>query len=227
LDSFSLTLCESSDLLRVGVVLFPAFDSIDVFGPLETLNLLSVSHPMNLSLIAADLQPVSTQIIAPGMNPYNSTFGETILPTHTFDTAPDLDVLIVPGGPGTRAPTLNSTIEYVKDAYPRLQYLITICTGAGIAARTGLLDGRKATTNKAAWNATTALGPKVLWQKHARWVVDGNIWTSSGTTAGIDLAFAWISSVFGDAQAEKIANIMEYVRHTNPKWDPFSKLNGL
>ncbi len=100
-----------------------------------------------------------------------------MLPTHTFETAPPLDVLFVPGGLGTRAPSplLNSTIAFIKERYPTLQYFITVCTGSGVAARAGVLDGVHATTNKAAWAETTALGPKVRWVAEARWVEDGNI----------------------------------------------------
>ena len=70
----------------------------------------------------------------------------------------------------------------MREAYQDVKYLMTVCTGAGIAARAGILDGKNATTNKAAWNETTALGPNVKWISHARWVVDGNIWTTSGVS---------------------------------------------
>lgn len=214
-------------IYRIGMVVFPGFQALDVFGPLDALNLLSLSHRLNLSVISTDLQPVSTKPRSSSMNLYNSTFGEFILPTHSVGATPELDVLIVPGGLGTRAPDLYSLIEFVGKVYPSLKYLITVCTGAGIAARSGIMDGRKATTNKAAWNATTHLRPQVLWQKEARWVVDGNIWSSSGVSAGIDVTLAWISHVYGDTQAQKIANGMEYIRHTNASDDPFAALYGL
>jgi putative intracellular protease/amidase len=107
--------------------------------------------------------------------------------------------LIIPGGIGSRAPAplLNNTITLVKERYPTFQYLITVCTGAGIAARAGVLDGKHATTNKRAWDETTALGPKVKWIRQARWVTDGNIWTTSGVAAGtVSLNFQSIISYF-------------------------------
>lgn len=92
-------------LVNYGIILFPAFDAIDVFGPLGPLNLLSLDHHMKLSLISTNLSAVSTRPRAAAMNRANSTFGESILPTHTFATAPkDLDVLFVPGGLDTRSP---------------------------------------------------------------------------------------------------------------------------
>ena len=111
------------------------------------------------------------------------------------------------GGPGTRSPYMNSTIAYVKKAYPKLRYLVTVCTGSTIAARAGVLDGKKATGNKAAWNFTVTSGklscsllglyhtnpllsgPNVDWVPVARWVNDGNVWTTSGVSAGKSLHF--------------------------------------
>lgn len=141
----------------------------------------------------------------------NSTVSESVLPTHTFETAPPLDVLIVPGGIGSRGPppTVNAMIAFVKERYPTLQYLITVCTGAGIAARAGVLDGKHATTNKRAWAETTTLGPKVKWVPQARWVTDGNIWTTSGVAAGTDGFLAFVEAIYGSATAKTVSNGME------------------
>lgn len=206
------------------MLLFPAFESLDVFGPLDALQILSRQYKMDLALISSTLDPVSTQPRAASMNPKNSTFFQSVIPTHTLDNAPDLDVLIVPGGLGTRAPDLNATIDFIATAYPKLQYLITVCTGAGLAARAGVLDGKRATTNKASWAGTTALGPNVQWVAQARWTVDGNIWTSSGISAGIDVTLAFIEHLHGKDVATRLANSMEYERHEDPSWDPFSSI---
>lgn len=104
-------------------------------------------------------------------------------PTHTYDNPPsDIEVLLVPGGAGVRLLNLTTQIEFVRKMYPNVRYLISTCTGAGILAKAGVLDGRSATTNKKVWNETTQMGPKVEWKSPARWVVDGNIWTSSGVS---------------------------------------------
>jgi transcriptional regulator GlxA family with amidase domain len=209
------------------MIMFPGFQALDVFGPLDALNILSWQHKMNLSLIADTLEPVSTKAVSATMNRFNSSFGESVLPTHTFATAPPLDVLIVPGGVGTRSPNITSAIAFVKAQHPRLKYLITVCTGAGIAARAGVLDGKRATTNKRSWAQTVALGPKVHWIAHARWVVDGRVYSGSGVSAGIDVTLAWIADVFGEEIAKGIANGMEYERHLDPSWDPFAELYNL
>lgn len=90
-----------------------------------------------------------------------------------------------------------------------------------------MLDGKRATTNKMAWFEITALGANVDWVPHARWVVDGNVWSSSGVSAGIDVTLAWIEKVYGEEVAKKLANRMEYTRHEDPSYDPFAKVHGL
>lgn len=211
--------------VNYGIVVFPAFQALDVFGPLDALNMLSFAYPLNLFIIAETLDPVTTK---PQTNLVNSNFSESIVPTHTFDSPPEsLDVLIVPGGLGTWASNLNATIDYIAATYPSLQYLITVCTGATLAARAGILDGKNATTNKKSWEWATSQGPNVNWISHARWVVDGNIYTTSGVSAGIDGTFAFMEAVYGDNATETVANSMEYVRETNSSWDPFAELYGL
>ncbi|KAI9149900.1 Isonitrile hydratase 6 [Paramyrothecium foliicola] len=208
--------------VNFGVILFPAFQVLDVFGPLDALNVLSRTNQMNLSIIAATMDPVSNKLLTD--TPVDSRFEQLIVPTHTFETAPPLDVLIVPGGQGTRTQDVAHIVNYIKKTFPSLQYLITVCTGSGLAARAGVLDGKRATTNKLLWDETVALGPRVDWIYKARWVQDGNVWTSSGISAGIDVTFAWIEDVYGQDVAKAIADRMEYTRVTDPNNDVFADL---
>ncbi|KAK7442060.1 hypothetical protein VKT23_016336 [Stygiomarasmius scandens] len=164
------------------------------------------------------------------MNTQNSNFSESVVPTATFDNPPEnLDVLLIPGGMGTRAPDadLAPQINFIRDTYPDLQYLIAICTGTWLAAKAGVLDNRNATSNKRSWAGREGLGNNTNWITHARWVVDGNVWTSSGVSAGIDVTFAWMEEVFGSDTATNIAVGMEYERHLNASWDPFADYYGL
>lgn len=163
-------------------MLFRAFDGQDIFGPLDALQLLAFQRQMNLYLIAETLDPVTSEPASAAMNARNSSFWPVILPTHTFANAPELDVLLVPGGAGVRAPDVKNITDFIAERYPSLEYLITVCTGAGLAAKSGVLDGRRATTNKSAWSTVTAWGPNVDWVRQARWVVDGNIWTAAGVS---------------------------------------------
>ncbi|RDB18457.1 Isonitrile hydratase [Hypsizygus marmoreus] len=209
--------------LNFGIIVFPGFQALDAFGPLDALNTLAFTLPLNLSIIAATLDPVSTK---PPSIP-EIKFHQSIVPTHTFTTAPPLDVLIIPGGRGTVDPSIQFAIDFVARVYPSLKYLITVCTGSGIAARAGVLDGRRATTNKLRWASIVELRPQVKWISHARWVVDGNVWTSAGVSAGLDVVFGFIAEVYGEQTAERLANHLEYKRHTDPSWDPFAELHGL
>ncbi len=214
--------------VNFGIVVFPSFTVLDVFGPLEALNMLALQVPINLAVIAPTLEPVTTKPQSATMNPQNSNCSESLVPTHTFDEPPaDLEVLIIPGGIGTRSPTINSTVDFVAAAYPSLRYLITVCTGATIAAKAGVLDGKNATTNKLSWTWATSTGPNVNWISHARWVVDGNIYTTSGVSAGIDGFLAFMEDVYGSNITTMISNGMEYERHTNASYDPFADLYGL
>lgn len=112
---------------------------------------------------------------------------QTIFSQYTFEDAPHVDILLVPGGLGIRAMEDagdTSVQKFIRSRYPSLQYLLSVCNGAIALAKTGLLDGKKATSNKALWNWALEVGPNVHWQPSARWTEDGNIWTSSGVSAG-------------------------------------------
>ena len=133
------------------MVLFPAFQSIDVFGPLDVLNTLALQRPLHISLLSSTLEPVSTKFTV--MNVSGSNFGESIVPTHTFNVPPDdLEVLFVPGGIEARGEAFVApVVEFVREVYPKLRYLVSVCTGATIVAKAGVLDGSRATMNKRSW----------------------------------------------------------------------------
>jgi transcriptional regulator GlxA family with amidase domain len=248
-----------------GLLVFPHFQALDVFGPIDVLNNLAMmymnSTVMRLSILSRSMAPVSTTM--QGM----PSFGESIVPTTTFKeylakgekgsgkdcddgagghaiakramrlgnrqahgsmpmpVAPlgDIEVLIVPGGGGTRQ-NISEEIAFVKAMYPKLKYIISICTGSTILSRAGILDGKKATTNKRSWPWAVTQGPKVTWVPTARWVEDGNIFSSSGVSAGIDVAYAWISRVYGEPVANYLALSAEYNRETDAHHDPFGKI---
>ncbi|KAF2008634.1 ThiJ/PfpI family protein [Aaosphaeria arxii CBS 175.79] len=213
---------------KYGIVVFTGFQVLDVFGPLSTLNVLSRTNKMQLSIMAATMTPVSSN---PDPNPFvSSSFGQEIVPTHTFDDAPEIEVLLIPGGFGTRsADAMGPVKAYIRTVFPSLKYVITICTGSAILAEMGLLDYRSATTNKSTWDDVVVLGPKVKWVRKARWVVDSTegvtpVWSSSGVSAGIDVTFAFIEELYGEEVARNVANVMEYSRHLDPNDDPFARV---
>jgi putative intracellular protease/amidase len=133
---------------KFGVALFPGFQALDVFGPLDALNNMSRSTPLEFVVLAATLDPVNTKVEAPGR------IGQSVVPTHTFDNCPaDLEVLLVPGGFGCRDQAhMAPLVEFLRRVYPKLRYLLTVCTGSAVVAMSGVLDGRRATSNKRSWD---------------------------------------------------------------------------
>lgn len=225
---------------RFGLLLFPHFQALDVFGPMDVFNTISMlysnSTTMHLSILSRTLEPVSSAM--PGMSG-SGNFGQSIVPTITFDQyllannysyadavvngtgSDDIEVLLVPGGGGTRQP-LTSEIAFVKAIYPSLRYIISVCTGATLLSRAGVLDHRRATTNKRAWAWATSTGPNVTWVPMARWVEDGNIFSSSGVSAGSDVAYAWVARVYGEDVAQYISLSNEYRREVDAGRDEFA-----
>ena len=136
---------------NIAVLLFPGFQLLDITGPLDVLNILSYTHTLNLSIIAATLDPVSTKNAQ--SSAVGSNFSQSIVPTHTFETAPDdIEVLIIPGGFGSRKEeNIEGVVEFVKARYGGLKWLLTVCTGSAIVAKSGVMDGRRATSNKKAF----------------------------------------------------------------------------
>ncbi|CAN9470214.1 unnamed protein product [Alternaria alternata] len=110
-----------------GIVLFRMFDMLDVYGPSEILQFIGGSYPTNIVYIAETLEPVTTRPVMAAMNPLNSSVYPSLTPTHVFEIAPDLDVLIIPGGPGWRNPTsLNATMAYIRETTPKVRQVLTI-----------------------------------------------------------------------------------------------------
>ncbi|KAF4335603.1 hypothetical protein FBEOM_10548 [Fusarium beomiforme] len=144
-----------------GVVLFQALDMIDVFGPLGPLQILSLSaQQLNLHLMADTLDPVSTDPLT--MNKFNSSFFPTIPPTNTFEDDLELDLLIVPGGPGAKNPNLWAVTGYVTKMYPKVE--------------SGVLDQLLATTNKNAWAIIKEMGPRVTYGLNLIFAFIGTFW---------------------------------------------------
>ncbi|CCO31243.1 hypothetical protein BN14_05281 [Rhizoctonia solani AG-1 IB] len=156
--------------------------------------------------------------------------GPAIVPTKTFSQAnsTQYDIILVPGGMGTRPAIISPEVgKFVKQQAPGLQYLLSVCTGAWVLANAGLLDGKNATTNKAAFaQIRNETSKNIHWVPKARWVVDGTTWTSSGVTAGIDMANAFVTHLAGSEFATKARNVVE-LRAAEQGDDPFAEIYGL
>ncbi len=131
----------------------------------------------------------------------------------------------MPGGIGTRREVTNHTaLEWLIAHAEKAEIVASVCTGSALLAKAGLLDGLRATSNKFAFKWVMEQGPKVKWVHEARWVDDGKFSTSSGVSAGIDMALSIIARITDLKTAEKIAIRMEYEWHRDAGWDPFAKI---
>lgn len=198
----------------IGALIFPDFELLDLYGPLEMFGLL----PEELTI----------RVVAESDAPVASKPGVRTVPDET--TAPDAayDILLVPGGMGTRREVENAPLlDWIAATASRSAVTASVCTGSALLARAGVLDGRRATTNKKAWDWATSQGPKVLWQPQARWVEDGNLFTSSGISAGTDMSLALIARLLGEERADAVALHAEYERVRDPGHDPFAAHYGL
>ncbi|KAH9926616.1 class I glutamine amidotransferase-like protein [Epithele typhae] len=217
---------------KLAILIFPGFEPLDTFGPTEIFQMLSSQRPLTLYWISSStspaLDPVSSFVpddvpMPPGMTKH--TAGTTIVPTHTLAAPPaDVEAILVPGGWGVMSPANAPAVDYLRATFPKLKYAMSVCNGAEFLARAGILDGRRATTNKALWtHITTAhAATGIKWDKKPRWVQDGNVWTAGGVSAGTDMALGWVAHVWDEELARKIANGAEYEWRNDPNYDVFA-----
>ena len=195
--------------LKVAAVVFPEFELLDLFGPLELLGLLR--DRASLSIVAEHADPVAS-----------SQGPKTVVDLPMADVAA-VDVLLVPGGWGTRREVQNEPcLQLLRKFAGQARYVTSVCTGSALLARAGLLDGKKATSNKLAFDWVVTQGPNVTWVKDARWVEDGTYFTSSGVSAGMDMALGLIQRIYGRPTSLQIAKGAEYTWHEDPLVDPFA-----
>jgi len=199
---------------RLGIVIHPDFELLDVFGPAEMFGNL----PERLDVV----------MVAERAGPVRSAQNLSVHADHGFADCPPLDMLLIPGGIGTLTEVENpAMLDWLRARVPQAELVMTVCSGSALLAKTGLLDGRRATTNKAYYQVLTEHGPEVEWVKEARWVEDGKFVTSSGVSAGIDMALAVIQRLEGVETSETLATMTEYEWHRDAAWDPFARLHGL
>jgi len=193
----------------IGAVLFPGFQLLDLYGPLDLFSMLD--GVFDIRLVAQTNTPVAAGA------------GPRAMPDTTFAEAGSFDILLVPGGPGTR-PLVTDAV-FIDDLHKTAQaaeIVATVCTGSALLACTGMLDGRRATTNKAAFDWVAGQRPQVDWQRRARWVEDGDILTSSGVSAGMDMALALIARLHDREPALEAARSAEYRWSQDAGDDPFA-----
>jgi len=199
----------------LGAILYNDFELLDLYGPLEMFGAL----PGYFTIVT-----VSDQA-----GPVASTPGPKSLAEYSYADCPPLDLILLPGGFGT-VPELENEelLGFLRERSAQAQYTMSVCSGSAILARAGLLDGRRATSNKQLFKLATLQSDKVEWVEQARWVEDGPFVTASGVSAGTDMALAVIARLHGEEHAQRIADYTEYQWHKDAFNDPFAKfLNAM
>ena len=155
-----------------------------------------------------------------------SAQGPVVVADVGFEDCPHLDVLLIPGGPGTRGERFNEQLlGWLADRSATAELTTSVCTGSLLLASAGVLDGRRATTNKLAFDYVAETRPAVTWVREARWVDDGEVITSSGVSAGMDMTLHLISRLVDVETSERLATGTEYEWHRDSTRDPFANLS--
>ena len=199
---------------KIAALIFPQFEALDMFGPVELFGLLP--EAFEIRMIAQDRTAVRCKQ------------GPASLVDQTFEDPIDYDLVLIPGGAGTRVAVDNAALmDWMVRACARAEIVMSVCTGSALLARAGVLDGKRATTNKAAFGWVASQSAKVEWVPQARWVEDGNVFTSAGVSAGMDMSLAVVARLCGLDSARQVAVWAEYDWHEDPDWDPFAAIRGL
>jgi transcriptional regulator GlxA family with amidase domain len=196
---------------NVGVLLFEGVAVLDLAGPFEVLTRARL-EPGAESRRFEDDALFDVFTVAKTAEAVTATGGLVIVPRHSFADAPRIDLLLVPGGFGTR-PLLQDaeTIDWIRRTAASARRTASVCTGALLLARAGLLDRRRAPTHRGAFGLLTSLARDVTVDREARFVDDG-VMTSAGLASGMDLALHIVETLFGRTVADETARYIEYRR---------------
>ena len=222
-----------SSTLRIGILVFDGFEPIDVWGFTEAFAIsrfIGTSYsspppyPFEVVFISNQHKPDGEGMATPA--PVKSANGPRVAPDYFRDEALEqkIDVLMIPGGSGTRVLLADehpedrrALLQWVRSMDERVAIMSSVCTGAAVLAAAGLLDGKPAATNHAAFGWVAGFGPRVHWDNVSRWVDAGRHVTSAGVSAGTDMGFYLVKRLAGRAVAEVAAMSAEYDWHRDPE----------
>ena len=194
----------------LGAILYEDFELLDLYGPLEMFG--SIGPELRIVTVAD----------APG--PVASAQGPETVADVGFDECPELGLILVPGGIGT-VPQLENAklLDFLRERSRSAEITMSVCSGSALLAKAGVLDGLRATSNKQFFAFAESQSNKVRWIEEARWVEDGATATSSGVSAGTDMALGIIARLYGRERADEVAARTEYEWQSDPTRDPFVK----
>jgi len=193
---------EETKRLRIGIVLFDGVEELDWAGPWEVLAAWARFFPDDGARVCT---------LAPSDAPVTCAKGARVLADHTWDDHPPLDVLLYPGGEGTRRQLGDMTLRrWLLEEVDQVSVVASVCTGALVLADAGLLDGRPATTHWASLDQLGGLGADIEVRSDQRVVDDGDVVTAAGVSAGIDMALHLVGRFAGEERAKQVQKIIEY-----------------
>jgi transcriptional regulator GlxA family with amidase domain len=190
---------------RVGILVFPEVEVLDFCGPFEVFSVTRLDETR------ADESPFEVLLISETADPVRARGGLRVIPDVTIDGCPTLDVLVVPGGMGTRKEIKNARlVKWIGERGKQVETLTSVCTGSMLLGQAGLLEGRHATTHWRALPWMRESFPAVTVEEKLHVVEDGNVLTSAGISAGIEMSLRVVTRYFGEDVARATARTMEY-----------------
>jgi transcriptional regulator GlxA family with amidase domain len=192
---------------RVGILIFPAVEVLDFCGPYEVFSVARLDEERRRT----ESSPFEVLLVAETRDPVVATGGLRVIPDATLETCPPLDILVVPGGWGTRAEMSNQRVlKWIAKRAREIETLTSVCTGAMLLGQIGLLDGRRATTHWRSLELMRQSFPSVTVEDKLHVVEDGQVLTSAGISAGIDMALRVVARYCGETVGRATARHMEY-----------------
>jgi transcriptional regulator GlxA family with amidase domain len=192
---------------RVGIVLFDDVEVLDFCGPFEVFSVARLNEHNRQT----ESSPFEVVLVAESSEPVSTTGGMKVLPDFEFSKCPSLDILVVPGGWGTRTQVHNARLlQWLNSRARSVELLTAVCTGSMLLGFAGLLDGRRATTHWRSLDWMRESFSSVMVESGKHFVEDGNLWTSAGISAGIDMSLRIVAHCCGDGVARAAARHMEY-----------------
>lgn len=187
---------------RTAILIFDEVEVLDFAGPFEVFSVTGRRRK---------LEPFDVYTVAERSGPVLARNGLSVNPRYTFANCPPPDILVVPGGYGTRREMKNPVmLEWITRVAPSCELVLSVCTGALVLGAAGLLDGREATTHFMAFDELRAVAPGATIREGARMVDNGNLILSAGVSAGIDMSLHVVAKLLGTEVAEETATYMEY-----------------
>lgn len=187
---------------NLAILLFEDVELLDLAGPMEVFSVASRLH---------ESEAFHVFTVAEVDGPVRTRQGLIVIPDHTFMDAPGAHILLIPGGIGTRREMSNSgLIEWIRERSEEADLVLSVCTGALLLARAGLLSGLQATTHHDAFQLLRETAPDAEVLENERLIDNGNVILSAGVAAGIDMAFHVVARLLGEDAAKATARHIEY-----------------